>query len=62
MKPKDIEIAEGDDYLIEEAMYHGMNYEYTLVGERKLGVREPMKRNVGDKVGVKIKAITKLED
>lgn len=62
MKPKDIEIAEGDDYLIEEAMYHGMNYEYKLKGERDLVVRESMKRNVGDKVGVKIKAITKLED
>lgn len=62
VKPKDIEIVEGDDYLIEEAMYHGMNYEYTLKGERELVVRESMKRNIGDKVGVKIKAITKLED
>lgn len=62
MKPKDIEIVEGDDYLIEEVMYHGMNYEYKLKGERDLVVRESMKRNVGDKVGVKIKAITKLED
>lgn len=62
MKPKDIEIAEGDDYLIEEAMYHGMNYEYKLKGKRELVVRESIKRNVGDKVGVKIKTITKLED
>lgn len=62
VKPKDIEIIEGDDYLIEEAMYHGMNYEYTLKGERDLVVRDSKKRNVGDKVGVKIKAITKLED
>lgn len=36
MKPQDIEIAEGDDYLIEEAVYNGINYEYTLVGERIL--------------------------
>lgn len=36
MKPKDIEIIEGDDYLIEEAMYNAINYEYTLVGERIL--------------------------
>lgn len=62
VKPKDIEIVEGDDYLIEEAMYHGMNYEYKLKGERELVVRDSKKRNVGDKVGVKIKAITKLED
>lgn len=62
VKPKDIEIIEGDDYLIEEAMYHGMNYEYTLKGERDLVVRDSKKRNVGDKVGVKIKTITKLED
>lgn len=62
VKPKDIEIVEGDGYLIEEAMYHGMNYEYTLKGERELVVRDSKKRNVGDKVGVKIKAITKLED
>lgn len=62
VKPKDIEIIEGDDYLIKEAMYHGMNYEYTLKGERDLVVRDSKKRNVGDKVGVKIKAITKLED
>lgn len=62
VKPKDIEIIEGDDYLIKEAMYHGMNYEYTLKGERDLVVRDSKKRNVGDKVGVKINAITKLED
>ena len=62
VKPKDIEIVEGDGYLIEEAMYHGMSYEYTLKGERELVVRDSKKRNVGDKVGVKIKAITKLED
>lgn len=62
VKPKDIEIVEGDDYLIEEAMYHGMNYEYRLKGERDLVVRDSKKRNVGDKVGVKIKCITTLED
>lgn len=62
IKPQDIEIVEGNDYLIEEAMYHGINYEYTLVGERKLVVRDTQKRKVGDKVGVKIKAITKLGD
>ena len=62
VKPKDIEIIEGDDYLIEEAMYHGMNYEYRLKGERDLVVCDSKKRNVGDKVGVKIKCITTLED
>lgn len=43
-------------------MYHGMNYEYRLKGVRDLVVRDSKKRNVGDKVGVKIKTITKLED
>lgn len=43
-------------------MYHGMNYEYKLKGEKELVVRDSMKRSVGDKVGVKIKTITKLED
>ena len=39
-----------------------MNYEYRLKGERDLVVRDSKKRNVGEKVGVKIKTITKLED
>lgn len=42
-------------------MYHGMNYENRIKGERELVVRDLNKRNVGEKVGVKIKAITKLE-
>lgn len=62
IKPQDIFIVQGEDYIITEKLFHGIDYEYVLKGDREYVVRDIVDRNVNDRVGVCIKKYTKLED
>lgn len=62
IKPQDISIVDGKDYIIIDKLFHGTDYEYILRGEREYVVRDFVDRNISDRVGVKIKNYIKLED
>lgn len=62
VRPQDITIVSGDDFVISEKLFHGTNYEYVLHGDRDYVVKDFIDRNVDDKVGIEIKQSIKLED
>lgn len=62
VKPQDISIVEGNDYIITEKLFHGTNYEYLLHGKRDYVLKDTIDRNVNDRVGIDIKEYIQLED
>lgn len=62
IKKSDVEILEGEDYIIVDKVYKGDYFTYTLSGNYKLLVDSPKEFFVNDNVGVKINNIIELEE